>query len=347
VRDRLDQLIFADAIVQRTAKMGREFIRPIERDERRHGDQAAVALGQAGSLPNVAEEHVIGEISQLRANFIIIGPVAWSVSLPSKEKQRVSNCENRSRCDIADHPLGGGRFFGHRVTSPFLCIVLWAGTVDAVPKSDQFLNNSWDPVRLDPVLVGSVMVEAGHPTPQGRSAVTAIAVSPLDAGLLDAVVRLVRLLDTPAEARFLAPLVTREIVYRLLRGEQGGRLGQAAALGGSTHRIVEAVERLRHDFDRPLHIEEMAQELGMSVSGLHHHFKAVTAMSPLQFQKHLRLQEARRLMLGEDLDAASAGYRVGYDDASHFSREYKRLFGAPPMRDVERLREAVMEVASL
>jgi len=177
--------------------------------------------------------------------------------------------------------------------------------------------------------------------------VTAIAVSPLDTGLLDAVVRLVRLLDTPAEVRFLAPLVTREIACRLLRGEQGGRLGQIAALGGSTHRIVEAVERLRSEFDRPLRIEDLAHDLGMSISGFHHHFKAVTAMSPLQFQKQLRLQEARRLMLAGDVDATSAGYRVGYDDTSHFSREYKRLFGAPPLRDVERLRGAVRESASL
>jgi AraC-like DNA-binding protein len=215
--------------------------------------------------------------------------------------------------------------------------------VEASPERP-FLNLL---LRLDPALVGSVMVEAGHLAPQSQSAVTAIDVSPLDAGLLDAVVRLVRLLNTPAEARFLAPLVTREIVYRLLRGAQGGRLGQLAALGGSTHRIAEAVERLRHDFDRPLRIEEIARDLGMSVSGFHHHFKAVTAMSPLQFQKQLRLQEARRLMLGEDLDAASAGYRVGYDDASHFSREYKRLFGAPPMRDVEWLRGAAGEHADL
>ena len=161
-------------------------------------------------------------------------------------------------------------------------------------------------------------------------------------------VRLVRLLDSPAdEARFLAPLVTREIVYRLLMGAQGDRLRQIAVLGGHSHRIAEAIERLRKDFDQPLRIEDIARELGMSVSGFHHHFRAVTAMSPLQFQKQLRLQEARRLMLGEDLDAASAGYRVGYGDASHFTREYKRLFGAPPMRDVERLREAAMESAPL
>jgi AraC-like DNA-binding protein len=197
---------------------------------------------------------------------------------------------------------------------------------------------------LDPALVGSVMVEAGHPAPGDQAAARAFDVSPLDAGLLDAVVRLVALLDAPAEeARFLRPLVTREIVFRLLKGEQGGRLRQIAVLGGHAHRIAGAIERLRKDFDRPLRVEDVARESGMSVSGFHHHFKAVTAMSPLQFQKRLRLQAARRLMLGEDLDAASAGHRVGYGDASHFTREYKRLFGAPPMRDVERLREAASE----
>ena len=167
--------------------------------------------------------------------------------------------------------------------------------------------------------------------------------SPLDAGLLDAVVRLVRLLDSPNDAGFLAPLLQREIVYRLLKGEQRGRLGQITALGGATQRIAEAIERLRNNFDQPLRIEDMARDLGMSLSGFHYHFRAITAMSPLQFQKQLRLQEARRLMLGEGLDAASAGYRVGYGNASQFTREYKRLFGAPPMHDVEQLREGARE----
>src|ERR671910_2892692 len=202
-------------------------------------------------------------------------------------------------------------------------------------------------LRLDPTLVGSVMVEAGHPAPRGHAAVRAIDVSPLDVGLLDATVRLVRLLDSPTEARFLAPLVKREIVYRLLMGAQGGRLHHIAALGGHGHRIVRALEQLRKDFDRPLRIKDIARELGMSVSSFHHHFKAVTAMSPLQFQKQLRLQEARRLMLGGEHDATSAGLRVGYGDASHFTREYKRLFGVPPMSDVERLREAALVSANL
>jgi AraC-like DNA-binding protein len=202
-------------------------------------------------------------------------------------------------------------------------------------------------LRLDPSLVGSIMVEAGHSAPKGDADVRAVNVSPLDTDLLDAVVRLIRLLGSPATARVLAPLVTREIVYRLLVGEQGGRLRQTTVLGGSCHRIVRAIERLRNDFDKPLRIENVAQEFGMSVSGFHHHFKAVTSMSPLQFQKRLRLQEARRLMLGEDVDATTAGYRVGYSDASHFNREYKRLFGAPPMRDVARLRDVATSNAGL
>ncbi|WP_320073267.1 AraC family transcriptional regulator [Nostoc sp. MG11] len=199
---------------------------------------------------------------------------------------------------------------------------------------------------LDSTLVGSVVVEAGYAASQSRANVKAINVSPLDAPLLDAVVRLVRLLDTPAEARVLMPLVAREIIYRLLKGKQGARLRHIAVLGGYTHHIALAVERLRKEFNQPLRIESIARDIGMSVSGFHHHFKSVTAMSPLQFQKQVRLQEARRLMLGENLDASSAAYQVGYDDASHFNREYKRLFGASPMRDVERLREAVRETAS-
>ena len=120
----------------------------------------------------------------------------------------------------------------------------------------------------------------------------------------------------------------------------GDRLRQIALQGDHSHRIAAAIEQLRNEFDQPLQVEDMAQELGMSVSSFYHHFKAVTAMSPLQYQKQIRLQEARRLMLGEGLDAASAGYRVGYNDPSHFSREYKRLFGLPPLRDVEQLRDA-------
>jgi AraC-like DNA-binding protein len=123
-------------------------------------------------------------------------------------------------------------------------------------------------------------------------------------------------------------------------GQQSDRLRHIAVLGGYTPPIARAIQQLRNNFDQPLRIDDIARELGMSVSGFHHHFKAVTAMSPLQFHKQMRLQEARRLMLAQGLDAASAGYQVGYNEASHFNREYKKLFGEPPIRDVERLREA-------
>ncbi len=200
---------------------------------------------------------------------------------------------------------------------------------------------------LDPTLVGSVMLEAGRPTPRHRPAARAVNVSALDADLLDAVLRLVRLVEVPAEALFLAPLITREIVYQLWLGEQADRLRYIAAHGGYTPDIAQAIKRLHQDLDQPLRIESMARDLGMSVSGFHHHFRAVTAMSPLQFQKRLRLEEARRLMLGEGLDAASAAFRVGYHDAAYFKREYKSLFGLPPMRDMIRLRETARETMSL
>jgi AraC-like DNA-binding protein len=193
-------------------------------------------------------------------------------------------------------------------------------------------------LSLEPDLVGVVMLETGYTAPRSQAEAQAIAVSEVDADLLDAVVRLLRLLDKPADASFLAPMIKREIVYHLLMGNQGDRLRHIAVLSGYTSPITTAIKQLRTSFDESLRVDDLAHELGMSVSGFHHNFKAVTGFSPLQFQKHYRLQEARRLMLNEQLDAASAGFQVGYDNASQFSREYKRLFGLPPMRDVERLR---------
>ena len=196
-------------------------------------------------------------------------------------------------------------------------------------------------LELEPSMVGSVMVEAGVASPSHHGDAKAIVVSNLEAGLLDAVVRLIRLLQSPSEWNVMMPLVKREIVFRLLTGEQGARLRHLPFKGGYTDRISQAVDKLRKEFDRPLRIESLAKEMGMSPSGFHHHFKTVTDMSPLQFQKQIRLLEARRLMLGENLDASSAGYRVGYEDPSHFSRDYKRLFGNAPARDAHRLRALV------
>ncbi|MBN9392707.1 MAG: AraC family transcriptional regulator [Chloroflexi bacterium] len=256
--------------------------------------------------------------------------------------------------------------WSHGVISPTLCVIAQGSkeillgellyrydpahyliATAELPVVSQVLEASQDQpylsltLKLDPTLVSSVIVEAGQQEPQNRAEVKAINVSPLDADLLDAIVRLVRLADTLEDAPMLAPLVTREIIYRLLKGEQGERLRHLTLIEGQLHRIIKIIEKIRKDYNKPLRMDIIAQDCGMSVSGFHHHFKAVTAMSPLQFQKQLRLQEARRLILTEKLDATSAGYRVGYEDASHFSREYKNLFGNPPMRDAAQLRETV------
>jgi len=191
---------------------------------------------------------------------------------------------------------------------------------------------------LDPAIVSSVMVEAGIVQSLGDGDVKAVNVRTLDAELLDSMLRLVRLIDRPSDYRMLAPLIIREIVYRLLIGPESSRMRHLAAFGGLAHSMVRAVQRLRTNYDKALRIEALAKELGMSLSGFHAHFKAVTSMSPLQYQKHIRLQEARRLMVSENLDAGEAGFRVGYKDQSHFSRDYKRHFGEPPIRDLERLR---------
>ena len=193
-------------------------------------------------------------------------------------------------------------------------------------------------LNLDPTLVAEVLMESGIVKKKREAPVKAIDVSQIDADLLDALLRLVRLYEKPNQTQMLAPLITKVIIYRLLIGGQGARLSHLVTVTGETRRISEAIGYLRQRLTEPLKIEEVARRFGMSVSGFHAQFKSVTAMSPLQFQKQIRLQEARRLMLGDNLDAASAGFRVGYEDPAYFSREYKNLFGAPPQRDITRLR---------
>lgn len=167
----------------------------------------------------------------------------------------------------------------------------------------------------------------------------ALYVARMSGELLDVVLRLTRLLDTPEDLPVLGALALREIWYRLLRGEMGGRLRALAQLEGPVQRIARAVELLKRRFADALRVDQLAEAAHMSPSALHARFKAVTGLSPLQFQKQLRLHEARRLMLSEGLDATSAAYRVGYESSSHFSRDYRRAFGAPPRREVERLRQ--------
>jgi transcriptional regulator GlxA family with amidase domain len=161
----------------------------------------------------------------------------------------------------------------------------------------------------------------------------------MDEALLDAVLRMVKLLDAPQDIAMLAPVIQREIYYRVLRGELGHRLVDLAEGDGASHRVVRAIEWLKQHYAAPLRIEDLADAVHLSASALHHRFKSVTAMSPLQYQKHLRLHEARRLMFADGIECAAAGHRVGYESASQFSREYRRLFGAPPRTEIARLRE--------
>jgi AraC-like DNA-binding protein len=218
----------------------------------------------------------------------------------------------------------------------------------ALPAAGQVLDASPErphlgiTIGLDPTLVGSVIAEAGLPTPTLGVPLRAMESSPINAALLDAVVRLARLFDSPQETTFLKSLLLREIIYRLLSGPQAARLHQMVPGMGQTQRIAQAIHWLRHNYDKPLTIEKLARESGMSTSALHHHFKDVTALSPLQYQKHLRLQEAKRLMVSEGMDAANAGFKVGYDDPSYFSRDYKRFFGFPPRQHIERMRSVAV-----
>lgn len=188
-------------------------------------------------------------------------------------------------------------------------------------------------VALDPAVAGEILADGTADSALGPPE-RGLAVTPVEPPLLDAVSRLVSLLDSPQDVGPLAPLVLREITYRLLTGPQGSRLRQIAAAGGPARRIARAIRWLKDHFSDPLRVGSLARHVRMSPSAFHLHFKNVTAMSPLQYQKRLRLQEARRLMLGEGLDAAEAAFRVGYESPSQFSREYRRMFGAPPRRDV-------------
>ena len=203
-----------------------------------------------------------------------------------------------------------------------------SGCVKLDQPNEQYLAVSLD---LDSDQLASVLSEADVSLP---TAEPAFAVNPVTSELLDAWLRLLRLLDAPQDIAVLAPLCEREILYRLLQGPQGAIVRQIARADSRLSQVRRAIALIRDQFDRPLRVEALAEEAGMSQASLHRHFRTATAMSPLQYQKSLRLQEARRLILA-GRDVAAAGFAVGYESASQFSREYARLFGSPPSRDAK------------
>ena len=191
---------------------------------------------------------------------------------------------------------------------------------------------------LDPSQFGDLIAQTRQSVSKQENSVRGLFVSSADAPLLDCAVRLARLLDTPQDILMLAPMIIREIYYRLLVGEQSEAVRQIATSGSNMQRIAEAIQLIKTDFTQTLRIDDLAAQARMSPSSFYEHFKQVTSMSPIQYQKQLRLLEARRLMLTENSNAAGAAERVGYESQSQFSREYARMFGAPPRRDIERLR---------
>ncbi len=194
-------------------------------------------------------------------------------------------------------------------------------------------------LKLDQCEIAQLMVDSSLPLPRVQQASRAMAVSEVSLPLLNAFQRLIDLLDEPEDIPILAPLIQREILYRLLVSDQGPRLRQIGTTGSQGHQIARAIDWLKGNFAQPLRVDDLAAYARMSKSSFHHHFRALTAMSPLQFQKWLRLHEARLLMLTEHLDAATAAFQVGYESPSQFSREYSRLFGAPPLRDIKGLHQ--------
>lgn len=195
-------------------------------------------------------------------------------------------------------------------------------------------------LELDLQEISQLIIDSGLPMNRSGQAEKGMAVGRLSLSVLEAFQRLMNLLDEKENIKVLAPLVKREIFFRLLTTDQGPRLQQITASGSHSNQISRAIFWLKNNYTRPLRVQKLAADAGMSKSAFHNHFKTMTSMTPLQFQKRLRLNEARRLMLTENLDALSATFEVGYESPSQFSREYSRLFGAPPLRDINRLRAA-------
>jgi AraC-like DNA-binding protein len=191
---------------------------------------------------------------------------------------------------------------------------------------------------LDLSVLGAMVLESA-PAVLARESVPGVMVSTLSPELRDAIVRLLRLLATPRDIPALAPLAEREILYRLLMGEQAPTVRQIVMVEGNGRGVTRAIEWIKRNYRKQFSSQALAAVAAMSSSALYAHFKTVTAMSPLQYQKQLRLQQARHLMLGRGMDAATAAYEVGYESPSQFSREYRRLFGEPPARDIARLRD--------
>lgn len=233
---------------------------------------------------------------------------------------------------------------------------MWVGEEGYLYDTDRFLITSLDipansevitaspekpclglVLKLDLQILAELISQGNLPPPVKSSGESGVGLGTVTPQIIEPFRRLLELLDEPDSIPVLAPLIKREIHYRLLQSDQAERLWQNVSVGSKSQRVAKAIDWLKVNYTKPLRIEELAARVQMSASSFHHHFRKLTAMSPLQYQKWLRLNEAKRLMLNEDMDATSAAFRVGYESPSQFSREYSRLFGAPPIRDIKNL----------
>lgn len=306
-------------------------------------------MGNQGSVPRHDEVRLAGLHEQLAEGIgrWTVGKEDCSTAIPNLALFRRDSPTQPSACKVepslvivaqgAKQLLVGDRSYSYD-TSHFLI-----NSLD-IPGNSQALEASPDKpclglvLKLDLRVMAELIAQGGLPPPRERAQEGSSALGTSTPALLDPLSRLLALLDEPDTIAVLAPLIEREIHFRLLRTDQAVRLWQIASVGSMSNRIARAIDWLRANFAQPLRIEELATHVQMSTSNLHLHFRQLTAMSPLQYQKWLRLHEARHLMLNARLDAATAAFQVGYESASQFSREYGRLFGAPPKRDIEGLR---------
>jgi AraC-like DNA-binding protein len=241
--------------------------------------------------------------------------------------------QGRKRVDLGKNTFyyGASRYLLTAIDLPIVSQVVEAS--EATPCLAMSL-------RLEMSMVREFVTREEVSVPVATADSPAMITGELTVEFLDACLRLLKLMDRPQDIPFLSGLIQREIIYRVLRGPEGARLRAIGTLGDQSNRTAKAIAWMRANYAKPLRVEELAHIAGMGTSTLHHHFRALTAMSPLQYQKQLRLQAARGRMLVDGLDAASAAFEVGYESASQFNREYSRFFGQPPMRDVRTLRLA-------
>ena len=272
---------------------------------------------------------------ELRIPGVHVARVSRTNQEPMHYVQRSSLCivaQGAKIVMIGDDTYGyeAGQMAAYSIDVPM------AGQVTRASSSEPFLLLMVD---LDAEKIAELALKVfPHGLPQPRDT-RSLYVGDAGAHVIDAATRLLELMAQPVDAELLAPLVRDEILIRVLRSPMGSRVARIGQAGSSVQRVAKAVAWLRAHFDQPLNIEELANLVNMSVTTFHRQFKTVTGMSPLQYQKTLRLQEARRLMLTTMIDAGSAGRRVGYGSASQFSREYGRFFGSAPMKDINRIRE--------